>query len=199
MRDVTEKKRAAQELKHIATHDGLTGLPNRTLLMDRLSHALALSEREEKLAALLFIDLDGFKRVNDTLGHAAGDELLCAVAKRLQKSVRRSDTVARLGGDEFAVILERVRHVDSVGAIAQKIVDRVCKPCRLASGKVSVSASIGVTLCPFDGKSVKELMVDADRAMYVAKAAGKNRFEFYSSELSATDSQGLYTPQFACR
>lgn len=197
LRDVTEKKRAAQQLEHIATHDGLTGLPNRALLMDRLSHVLALTEREEKLAALLFIDLDGFKRVNDTLGHAAGDELLCAVAQRLQKSVRRSDTVARLGGDEFAVILERVKHVDLVGAIAQKIVDRVCKPCRLASGKVSVSASIGVTLCPFDGKTVKELMVDADRAMYVAKTAGKNRFVFYAAEFTNTDSQGLYSPQLA--
>ena len=135
--------------------------------------------------------------MNDTLGHAAGDELLRSVAQRLQKSVRRSDTVARLGGDEFAVILEGVQHVDSVGAIAQKIVDRVCTPCRLASGKVSVSASIGVTLCPFDGKSVRELMVDADRAMYAAKAAGKNRFEFYTPAFSNTDSRGLYSPQFA--
>lgn len=116
-----------------------------------------MTEREEKPAALLFIDRDGFKRVNDTLGHAAGDELLCA--------------------------------------IAQKIVDRVCKPCRLSSGKVSVSASIGVTRCPFDGKTVKELMVDADHAMYAAKAAGKNRFEFYTAEFAGTDSQGLYTPQ----
>jgi diguanylate cyclase (GGDEF)-like protein/PAS domain S-box-containing protein len=193
LRDVTEKKRAAQELEYRATHDNLTGLPNRTLFLDRLSHALTLAEREEKLAALLFIDLDGFKRVNDTFGHAAGDELLRAVAQRLLESVRHSDTVARLGGDEFAVILEQIEHVDSVSAIAQKIVAWVQQPFRLAHGEVAVSASVGITICPFDAKSVKELMVDADRAMYVAKASGKNRFEFYSAGFAVTDAQGLYS------
>ena len=194
LRDVTEKRRAAQEMEHLAKHDNLTGLPNRSLFMDRLSHALALAEREEKLVALLFVDLDGFKNVNDRFGHAAGDELLRAVAERLLESVRRSDTVARLGGDEFSLILERILHVDSVGAIAQKIVDRMSEPFPLASGEVSVSASIGITICPFDAKTVKELMIDADRAMYVAKAFGKNRFEFYAADFANTDAQGVYSP-----
>lgn len=194
LRDITEKMRAAQEMQYLATHDSLTGLPNRALFMDRLSHVLALAEREERLAALLFIDLDGFKRVNDNLGHAAGDELLRAIAKRLQEAVRRSDTVARLGGDEFAVILERIRHVDAISAITQNLIDRVREPVRLANGEVSVSASIGITLCPVDARTVKELMIDADRAMYVAKTAGKNRFEFYSAELANTDSHGIFSP-----
>lgn len=193
LRDVTEKRRAAQELEHRATHDTLTGLPNRTLFMDRLAHALALAEGKERLAALLFIDLDGFKLVNDTFGHAGGDELLRAVAQRLLGSVRHSDTVARLGGDEFAVILEQIEQVDSVSAIAQKIVVWMHQPFRLAHGEVVVSASVGITICPLDAKNVKELMVDADRAMYVAKASGKNRFEFYSAEFAATEAQGLYS------
>jgi diguanylate cyclase (GGDEF)-like protein/PAS domain S-box-containing protein len=192
LRDATEKNRAAQELEHRATHDSLTGLPNRTLFIDRLSHALAMAERDEKLAALMFIDLDGFKRVNDSLGHAAGDELLCAVAQRLLQSVRRSDTVARLGGDEFAVILEQVENVDSVSVIAEKIVAQVQRPFGLAQGEVVVSASVGITICPFDAKTVKELMVDADRAMYFAKVSGKDRFEFYSAGLAAADARGLH-------
>lgn len=182
LRDVTEKKRATQALEHLATHDGLTGLPNRVLFMDRLSHALVLAEREEKMAALLFIDLDGFKEVNDTLGHSAGDELLCVVAKGLLESVRQSDTVARLGGDEFAVILEQIRHVDLIGAIAQKIIDRMREPIQLVNGEVALSASVGITIFPFDAKTVRELMIDADHAMYAAKASGKNRFEFYAPE-----------------
>ncbi|HLF23912.1 MAG TPA: GGDEF domain-containing protein, partial [Burkholderiales bacterium] len=194
LRDVTDKRRAALEIEHRATHDGLTGLPNRALFNDRFSHALAVGEREEKLVALLFVDLDGFKRVNDTLGHAAGDELLCMVARRIQESLRQSDTVARLGGDEFAVILEQILHVDSAGAIAQKIVERLGEPFRLAAGEASVSASIGITISPFDGKSVKELMIDADRAMYVAKAAGKNRFEFYTAAFAKTGPQGVRLP-----
>ena len=194
LRDVTDKRRAALEIEHRATHDGLTGLPNRALFNDRFSHALAVGEREEKLVALLFVDLDGFKHVNDTLGHAAGDELLCMVARCIRESLRQSDTVARLGGDEFAVILEQILHVDSVGAIAQKIVERLGEPFRLAAGEASVSASIGITVAPFDGKSVKELMVDADRAMYVAKAAGKNRFEFYAAAFEKTGERGSRPP-----
>lgn len=128
LRDVTEKKQIMQKLEQLAMHDGLTGLPNRTLFLDRLSRTRALAEREERLAALLFIDLDGFKRVNDTFGHSVGDDLLRTIAKRLQESVRRSDTVARLGGDEFAVILEQIRNEVSVSAIAETIIDRVHEP-----------------------------------------------------------------------
>jgi diguanylate cyclase (GGDEF)-like protein/PAS domain S-box-containing protein len=194
LRDVTDKRRAALEIEHRATHDGLTGLPNRALFTDRFSHALAVGEREEKLVALLFIDLDGFKRVNDMLGHAAGDELLCMVAQRIQETLRQSDTVARLGGDEFAVILEQIPHVDSAGAIAQKIIDQLGEPFPLAGGEATISASIGITLSPFDAKSVKELMIDADRAMYVAKAAGKNRFEFYAAAFGKAGAPGFRAP-----
>lgn len=178
LRDVTEKKQIMQKLEQLAMHDGLTGLPNRTLFLDRLSRTRALAEREERLAALLFIDLDGFKRVNDTFGHSVGDDLLRTIAKRLQEAVRRSDTVARLGGDEFAVILEQIRNEVSVSAIAETIIDRVHEPVYLDGNEVIVSASIGITIFPLDAKSEKELMIDADRAMYRAKVSGKNRFEF---------------------
>ena len=182
LRDVTEKKQVEQKLEQLAMHDGLTGLPNRNLFMDRLSRALVQSEREQKRAALLFMDLDGFKAVNDTLGHAAGDELLCVVAQRLQGCVRRSDTVARLGGDEFAVILEQIQNEDSVSAIAQTIIDAVHEPVRLGNNHAIVSVSIGIALFPGNNQSLKELMMDADRAMYVAKNSGKNHFEFHVAE-----------------
>lgn len=195
LRDVTEKKRAAQRLEYLATHDSLTGLPNRMLLVDRLSHAIARAEREEEMVALLFVDLDGFKQINDSFGHAAGDELLRAVAKRIAGCVRGADTVGRLGGDEFAVILEALRHADGAASIAGHIIDRLREPFRLANSVVSISASIGITICPFDTKDVDRLLIDADRAMYAAKAAGKNRFEFYSRECADIDTCSPAVPE----
>ena len=191
LRDVTEKKRAAQELEYLASHDSLTALPNRSLFTDRLAHAMELSERAEKLMALLFIDLDGFKQVNDSLGHAMGDEMLRAVAQRLQQAVRRSDTVGRMGGDEFAVILEGLENVDVVHKFAGHINDCLREPLQLANREVAISASIGITIYPFDAKTPAELMIDADRAMYIAKASGKNRYQFFKANLADIEPRNL--------
>jgi PAS domain S-box/diguanylate cyclase (GGDEF) domain len=191
IRDVTERRAAEDRIHRLAHYDSLTALPNRSLFIDRLTHALALSERAEKLVALLFIDLDGFKQVNDSLGHAMGDELLREVAQRMQESVRRSDTVGRMGGDEFAVILEGIKHVDAIHKIAGHIIDRVREPLQLASREVAISASIGITIYPFDAKTPTELMIDADRAMYFAKASGKNRYEFYKANLADIEPRSL--------
>ena len=187
VRDITEKRRVAEQIEYLATHDSVTGLANRNVCIDRLSHAMALTEREENLLAFLYIDIDDFKRVNDTLGHAAGDELLREIARRIQRGVRKSDTVARLGGDEFAVILEQMASVEAVGDIAGKIIALLREPVTLAKGKAEVSASIGITVFPFDSHTAEQVVSDADVAMYVAKNAGKNRFQFYSAEFSNID------------
>jgi len=184
LRDIAEKKRVAEHIVHLATHDSLTGLPNRNLFLDRLAHAIDVADRNEKLMALMFIDLDGFKQVNDVLGHAAGDELLQVVGARLQAQLRVSDTVARLGGDEFAVILEHLEHVDPISEIAAELIRVLDAPIVTAQGRAIVSASIGIVICPLEAKTTHEMMIDADRAMYAAKAAGKGRFLFYSAEMS---------------
>lgn len=189
LRDIGEKKRAAEQVEYLATHDSLTGLPNRRLFFDRLSHAINVAERNEKLMALMFIDLDGFKQVNDTFGHAAGDELLCVVGERFRSQLRSADTVARLGGDEFAVILENLDHVDPISELADALLRSLSEPIVTAQGAARVSASIGIVICPLEAKSAKEMMVDADRAMYAAKAAGKNCFLFYSLDMSPAPMQ----------
>ena len=183
LRDISEKKRVAEQIEYLATHDSLTGLPNRRLFFDRLAHAIDVAERNEKLMALMFIDLDGFKQVNDVFGHAAGDELLRVVAERIRSRLRSADTVARLGGDEFAVILEHLDHVDPISEIADALLRTLSEPIVMAQGTAHVSASIGIVICPLEAKSTKEMMVDADRAMYAAKAAGKGCFLFYSVDM----------------
>lgn len=185
LRDISEKMRVAQQIEYLATHDSLTGLPNRRLFFDRLAHAIDVAERNEKLMALMFIDLDGFKQVNDVFGHAAGDDLLRIVAERIRSRLRTADTVARLGGDEFAVILERLDHVDPISEIAESLLRALGEPIVMAHGTAHVSASIGIVICPLEAKSTKEMMVDADRAMYAAKAAGKGCFLFYSVEMAS--------------
>lgn len=185
LRDISEKKRAAAQIEYLATHDSLTGLPNRRLFFDRLSHAIDVAERNEKLMALMFIDLDGFKQVNDVFGHAAGDDLLRVVAERIGSRLRSADTVARLGGDEFAVILEHLDHVDPISEIAESLLRALGEPIAMAQGTARVSASIGIVICPLEAKSTKEMMVDADRAMYAAKAAGKGCFVFYSVDMAS--------------
>jgi diguanylate cyclase (GGDEF)-like protein len=179
-RDVTERVAQQAHLEHLAFHDALTGLPNRALFADRVAHALRKRSVDVAPPAVLFVDLDGFKAVNDSAGHAIGDALLVQAARRLQSSVRAGDTVARLGGDEFAALLEEEPGATSAQArnIAQRILAALTQPYRIGSTEAVVSASIGVAVA-FPGIMPDELLHQADRAMYEAKAAGKGRIRTY--------------------
>ena len=192
--DVTEVHEAAQKLDHLAHHDALTGLPNRLLFDDRFAHAIDQAERLQERCLLMFLDLDSFKVVNDTLGHAVGDELLRVVSERLKGVLRQSDTVARLGGDEF-VILTGSANPDYAAYVAQKILNALRKPISLAGEEVTVSGSIGISLFPDHGSDRHLLMRAADIAMYAAKAAGRNRFHFYSEEMSTRTHERMRTEQ----
>ncbi|WP_417585952.1 diguanylate cyclase domain-containing protein [Nitrincola sp.] len=171
--DITARKKAQEALAYQATHDGLTGLPNRTLFYDRLNQALTAAERYGTAFALMYIDLDAFKPVNDTLGHAAGDQVLVEVARRIQSAVRQSDTVARLSGDEFAVIAGYCDDAEKAVGIAEKIQQTLQLPISLPQGTVHISASIGISRCPDDAYEAHYLVKTADEAMYQAKRQGK--------------------------
>jgi diguanylate cyclase (GGDEF)-like protein len=170
-----------QRLYQQAYYDPLTGLPNRQLFRDRLDHELVRAGRSNELLALLYIDLDQFKHINDTLGHAAGDELLRKAAERLRAVIKDTDTVARLGGDEFVVILPQLSSPESAGRIAERIMSELAAPLRLKQREHSIGASIGVAVSPQDGRSPEELIKNADTAMYRAKRRGRNRVLFYES------------------
>lgn len=172
--DITELKEAQSRFQHLATHDPLTQLPNRRLFDDRLRHALVLARRVQSRVALLFLDIDGFKAVNDSLGHQAGDELLREVAARLLGAVRDSDTVARISGDEFAVILEKTRDPDTDREVAERVRCALRQPCRLFGTQQGLSASIGIARFPEDARGTEELLRLADQAMYRAKSGGKD-------------------------
>ncbi|MEW6613083.1 MAG: diguanylate cyclase domain-containing protein [Pseudomonadota bacterium] len=179
--DVTDRKEAERRLAHLAHCDPLTGLPNRALLQDRLEHALAHAKRHGRQAAVLFLDLDGFKQVNDVLGHAAGDELLRQIAERLREAAREDDTVARLGGDEFVILLEEVMHEAEAAEIAQRLLAALAEPITLMGREVQVTSSIGITLYPRDGENAPALLKHADSAMYRAKRQGRNKFQFFTT------------------
>ncbi|SFV17355.1 putative bifunctional diguanylate cyclase/phosphodiesterase [Pseudoduganella namucuonensis] len=179
-RDVSERKAVEDRARRDANYDALTGLPNRSLFHDRLERDVKRAARAEMPLALLFIDLDGFKDVNDRLGHAAGDELLRQAAQRVKGCVRDMDTVARLGGDEFTVILAEVRRTSHVEILAQQILDELAKPFSVLGSDAQVSGSVGITLFPQDASSSEDLIRNADQAMYAAKAAGRNRFGFFT-------------------
>lgn len=178
-RDISERKRAEERIEHQAYHDALTGLPNRTLFGDRLSMAIARARRSQKLIAVIFLDLDFFKEINDTAGHAAGDRLLRDVATRLRSSIRAEDTVARMGGDEFLLLLVEIPTRDDVLTITEKILAAVEQPYELSGRRVQISASIGVALFPQDGEDPETLISNADRAMYEAKNSGRNAIRFF--------------------
>jgi diguanylate cyclase (GGDEF)-like protein len=167
-------RKAVEELRGLAYHDGLTGLPNRTLLHDRLAVAITHAHRQAAHLALLFLDLDGFKGVNDSFGHACGDRLLVEVASRLRASIRGGDTVARLGGDEFVVLLSSVAGVDDAARVAAKLLDAVRAPFRLDGHEVRTTASIGVSVYPGDGVSPDQLLRSADAAMFRHKQRKAN-------------------------
>jgi|JI10StandDraft_1071094.scaffolds.fasta_scaffold03959_2 diguanylate cyclase (GGDEF)-like protein/PAS domain S-box-containing protein len=180
-RDVTFRQLNETDLRYRAYHDNLTGLPNRSLFYDRMQGALVQTSQFSRNFALLFLDLDDFKVVNDTLGHDIGDLLLQQVAERLKSAVRPEDTVARLAGDEFAIILNDIDGADDAREIAAKLLTTFCESFHLADAGIAVSASIGISLCPRDGTEIDRLMRCADKAMYSAKLKGKNACEIYSS------------------
>ncbi|TAN77988.1 MAG: EAL domain-containing protein, partial [Magnetospirillum sp.] len=184
-RDITERKLAAARIHHLAHHDSLTGLPNRVLFQERLRQALAQAKRSGWTLALLFLDLDKFKDINDTLGHHVGDLLLKAVAKRLGRCVRETDTVARLGGDEFAVILTNLDDAEGASRVAETIIGSIAEPFGLEDHEVLTSTSIGITLYPSDATDADQLLKNADLAMFRSKAEGRNNYHFYVAEMDA--------------
>jgi len=191
LRDVTERKALEDELKRQAFHDALSGLANRALFLDRLEHALARAERSLTSLAVLFLDLDDFKLVNDGLGHAAGDELLVAVASRLTAALRSGDTPARFGGDEFAILLEETENPDDACMAAERIITDLRPPFLIRDRSVAVRASIGIAYSKIGAESAAELLQAADVAMYAAKARGKNGYEVYQPSLQVAASERL--------
>ncbi|MCL5800961.1 MAG: EAL domain-containing protein [Gammaproteobacteria bacterium] len=191
MHDITQRKQAEARLEHLALYDPLTGLPNRKLLDDRLRQVLSEADREGHMVALLFIDLDHFKHINDSFGHGMGDKLLKAVADQLSAGLRAGDTIARLGGDEFAVVLPNIRHVDEVAGIVRKIQALLDAPFTVDGRELHVSASIGITMYPLDEGDVEGLIRNADTAMYHAKESGRNTFRLYTAELHARATRRL--------
>jgi diguanylate cyclase (GGDEF)-like protein/PAS domain S-box-containing protein len=183
--DITERSRVEERTRYLALHDSLTGLPNRTLFLDRLQQALAEAQRYDRRAGLLLFDLDQFKDINDMLGHTAGDHLLVEVARRLHACVRASDTVARLGGDEFALILTEMQRPEDAAAVAQKAMQVMAETFRLDDQEVHATTSIGIAIGPADGKDPSQLLRAADMALYRAKAEGRTGFRFYAAEMSA--------------
>jgi len=181
--DITERKRAEEQSHHQAYHDALTDLPNRILFHDRLSLAILHAHRRKQILAVMFIDLDHFKNVNDTLGHSSGDEVLVAVAERLKSCLREEDTVARVGGDEFLVLLSGITRDSDVGAMARKLLKILAEPFTLKTRELFLSASIGVGLYPNDGTDAETLVANVDTAMYRAKEAGRNNFQFFTPHM----------------
>ncbi|GEM_PF-762967 len=182
--EITQRKEMENELKRLARHDTLTGLPNRAMLMDRMEHALAKARRHGSQMGVLFLDLDRFKQVNDTLGHQIGDKLLMAASGRLTTLVRSQDTVARLGGDEFVILLEDLEAPQDAAVLAKKIIQRLEQPFQVEGHELYVSASIGVGLYPQDGDTPQGLLRNADAAMYHAKDSGRSTFSYYTASLT---------------
>ena len=181
--DISDRKRAEEQIEFHAYHDVLTNLPNRKLFMDRLSQALTRCRRYGKSLAVMFVDLDHFKTINDTLGHTAGDELLLEMSRRLRACVRDDDTVARLGGDEFTIILSELRQPEDAANVAEKILHSIEQPLTIAEMPIEVSASIGIALYPVDGHDAEALLRNADSAMYRAKEAGRNTYQLCTDEM----------------
>ena len=180
IQDITDRKYIEEQLIYIASHDPLTGLLNRQQFHDRLAETLASTRRHGTKLALMFLDLDRFKLINDTLGHRIGDLLLEAVAERLKSSVRTNDILARLGGDEFIVLLSDIDHIDDVARIAQKTIELITQPFTIEGNDIVINASIGISIYPDDGENGQMLMMNADSAMYLAKELGKNNYQFYT-------------------
>ncbi len=184
IRDITQRKSAEQQIEYQAYHDALTGLANRRLFQEHLTLALALAQRRRRLVAVLFLDLDHFKIVNDSLGHSVGDELLKQVAARLKGAVREGDTVARVGGDEFTVVLQDLVKKEDAALVAEKVLRTIAEPADISGHHLYVTTSIGITTFPDDGEDAETLLKNADNAMYRAKAEGRNTLHMSTQELS---------------
>ena len=190
-RDISERKLVEEQIEHQAYHDALTGLPNRRLFRDRLTIALAHARRTDAPLAVMFLDLDRFKDVNDTLGHSLGDELLKAVALRLKTALREEDSIARMGGDEFTILLASLKTPEDAAKIAQKILDVVAQPVRIEGTELFVTTSIGIALYPGDGDTAEALLKNADHAMYRAKEAGRNLVHMYTQSMNVVAMERL--------
>jgi diguanylate cyclase (GGDEF)-like protein len=193
LRDMSATRILSLKLAHMAQHDSLTGLPNRVLLSDRIKHAIAIAPRHLRQPGVLFLDLDGFKHVNDSLGHAIGDKLLQSVAKRLTNCVRTSDTVSRLGGDEFVILLAEMAHPEDAAIAANRMLEAVSEPHHIDQHELHISTSIGVSLFPNDGTDAETLIKNADTAMYQAKEQGRKTYRFFepAMNLRAVERQSI--------
>ena len=189
--DVSQRKDMDARVRFLAHHDLLTGLPNRTLFQDRLQQAIVSAKRLQSRIALLFIDLDRFKSINDSFGHRAGDMLLQTVAARLRSCVRETDTVCRHSGDEYLIVLSALHDPSEAALVASKVVQTFDQPFRLESQELSISASVGISVYPDDGQTMEDLIRNADAAMYLSKRNGRNRFEFFTPELNAPAAERL--------
>lgn len=177
--DARQSGSVMQEMNHLAQHDFLTGLPNRHLMAERLTHAIGMAKRRQKQMALLFLDLDDFKRINDTLGHAVGDQLLKELASDIVNCVRFTDTVSRHGGDEFVILLTEIEEKQDAAQIAEKVLDKFAQPHKINGHTLTVSPSIGISVYPENGDDAKTLLHNSDAAMYLAKEGGRNNYRFY--------------------
>ncbi|MET3134243.1 diguanylate cyclase (GGDEF)-like protein/PAS domain S-box-containing protein [Oxalobacteraceae bacterium GrIS 1.11] len=187
--EIVERRQAEARVHHMAYHDNLTGLPNRALLAERLDRAMLAAQRLGRRLAVMFLDLDRFKTINDSLGHMTGDDLLKEVANRLCHAVRASDTVARLGGDEFVVLVPGIRTIDEASHVAEKIIDALAAPFQLEEHTLHVTPSIGICVYPDDGHDVDTLMRHADAAMYHAKASGRNNYQYFTQKMNQAAAQ----------
>ncbi len=196
--EITERKTAEERISHMAYYDSLTGLPNRHLLQDRLNMSISQYERHEQITAILFLDIDNFKRINDTLGHSTGDFLLKGVADRLNDCIRATDTlsrkiiynneestVSRLGGDEYTILASNIKNPRDAARVAQRVMSEISQPFAIGDNELYITVSMGIAICPNDGKDVDTLLKNADTAMYHAKSKGKNNFQFYEESMNA--------------
>ena len=183
--DVTASRASSLEMAHLAQHDFLTDLPNRMLFNDRLAQAISLANRQDKQLAVMFVDLDHFKKINDSLGHGVGDRLLQSVAERLLACVRRSDTVCRMGGDEFVILLSQVEREEDAAFSARKVLRAFAVPHIIDNKSLDINVSIGVSTFPSDGPDAGSLMDKADTAMYEAKQQGRNNYQFFRRDMAA--------------
>ena len=181
--DITYRKNAEDKLRYLANYDSLTGLPNRTLFIEHVQHAIDIAQRKKHKMAVIFLDLDNFKSINDALGHSSGDMLLKEIARRLNNSVRESDTVASLGGDEFTLLLEQIEDVEEILEVVNRVLKDISQPLNLTGTEVSLSASLGIAVYPEYGNNYQDLIRHADIAMYRAKSQGRNNAQFYTNEM----------------